>query len=163
VNVALPVLQKDLHATITDVQWVIEAYALFLGALILIGGVLGDQFGRKRVFLAGVGLFAIASASCGLAASTRALIVARAVQGIGAALLVPGSLAIISATFPDADRGRAIGSWSGFSAIMSAAGPVLGGWLIEHVSWRAVFFLNIPLAVVVMVLSVRFMPESRDP
>ena len=163
VNVALPALQADLHATITDVQWVIEAYALFLGALILVGGAMGDQFGRKRVFLSGVMFFTAASILCGVAASPRALIVARALQGIGAAFLVPGSLAIISATFGDADRGRAIGAWSGFSAITAAIGPVSGGWLIEHVGWRAVFFLNVPLAAVVLVLSLRFMSESRDP
>jgi EmrB/QacA subfamily drug resistance transporter len=162
VNVALPALQADLHATITDVQWVIEAYALFLGGLILVGGSLGDQFGRKRVFLAGVWLFTLASIACGIAASTRALIVARAVQGVGAAFLVPGSLAIISATFDEAARGQAIGTWSGFSAITSAIGPVLGGWLIEHVSWRAVFFINVPLAAIVIVLAGRFISESRD-
>jgi EmrB/QacA subfamily drug resistance transporter len=162
VNVALPALQADLHATITDVQWVIEAYALFLGGLILVGGSLGDQFGRKRMFLAGVTLFTIASIACGLAVSTRALIAARAVQGMGAAFLVPGSLAIISATFDGPDRGRAIGTWSGFSAITSAIGPVAGGWLIEHVSWRAVFFLNVPLAAIVVALSARFMSESHD-
>src|SRR5579872_4490195 len=163
VNVALPALQADLRATITDVQWVIEAYALFLGALILVGGSLGDQFGRKRVFLLGVVLFTVASIACGFATSPAMLIAGRAVQGIGAALLVPGSLAIISATFNDAERGRAIGTWSGFSAITTAIGPVTGGWLIEHVSWRAVFFLNVPLAVMVVVLSLRFMHESRDP
>jgi len=163
VNVALPALQAELHATITDVQWVIEAYALFLGGLILVGGSMGDQFGRKRTFLAGVMLFTIASIACGLAGSTRALIVARAAQGVGAAFLVPGSLAIISATFDDADRGPAIGTWSGFSAMTSALGPIAGGWLIEHVSWRAVFFLNVPLAAIVVALSARFMSESRDP
>jgi EmrB/QacA subfamily drug resistance transporter len=163
VNVALPALQQGLHATITEVQWVIEAYALFLGALILVGGSLGDQLGRKRVFLAGVAFFTVASICCGLATSARMLIVARALQGFGAAFLVPGSLAIISAAYDDADRGRAIGTWSGFSAITTAAGPVLGGWLIEHVSWRAVFFLNVPLAVIVIALSLRFMEESRDP
>ena len=162
VNVALPALQADLHATITQVQWVIEAYALFLGALILVGGSLGDQFGRKRVFLAGVVFFTGASILCGVATSADALIVGRALQGIGAAFLVPGSLALISASFDDAERGRAIGTWSGFSAITAAIGPVVGGWLIEHVSWRAVFFLNVPLAVVVIVLSLRFMEESRD-
>ena len=162
VNVALPALQADLHATITDLQWVIEAYALFLGSLILVGGSMGDQFGRRRTFLAGVLLFTLASMACGLATSTRALIVARAIQGAGAAFLVPGSLAIISATFDDAGRGRAIGTWSGFSAITSAIGPVVGGWLIEHVSWRAIFFLNVPLAAVVIVLSLRWMHESRD-
>jgi EmrB/QacA subfamily drug resistance transporter len=163
VNVALPVLQADLHATITDVQWVVEAYALFLGALILVGGAMGDQFGRKRVFLGGVVFFTAASILCGLAASPRALIAGRALQGIGAAFLVPGSLAIISATFDDAERGRAIGTWSAFSAITTAIGPVAGGWLIEHVSWRAAFFLNVPLAAIVIVLSLRFMTESRDP
>src|SRR2546425_3651416 len=163
VNVALPALQADLHATITDVQWVVEAYALFLGALILVGGSLGDQFGRKRVFLVGVTCFTAASILCGLATSARLLIAGRALQGIGAAFLVPGSLAIISATFGDADRGRAIGTWSGFSAMTTAIGPVSGGWLVEHVSWRAVFFLNVPLAVIVLVLSLRFMNESHDP
>jgi EmrB/QacA subfamily drug resistance transporter len=162
VNVALPALQADLHATITDVQWVVEAYALFLGALILVGGSLGDQFGRKRTFLAGVVMFALSSVVCAVALSARMLILGRALQGIGAAFLVPGSLAIISATFPENERGRKIGIWSGFSAITSAIGPVLGGWLIDHVSWRAVFFLNLPLAGVVLGLSLRFMDESRD-
>ena len=162
VNVALPALQADLHATIADVQWVIETYSLFLGGLLLVGGSLGDQFGRKRVFLVGVGLFTLASVACGLAPSVRGLIAARAIQGVGAALLVPGSLAIISATFDGPDRGRAIGTWSGFSAITSGLGPVAGGWLIEHVSWRAAFFLNVPVAALVILLSVRFMNESRD-
>src|ERR1700687_1909412 len=163
VNVALPALQADLQATITDVQWVIEAYALFLGALILVGGSMGDQFGRKRVFLLGVVFFTVASIACGIATSPAMLVVGRALQGIGAALLVPGSLAIISATFDDAERGRAIGTWSGFSAITTAIGPVSGGWLLGKRSWQAVFFLNVPLAVVVVVLSLRFMNESRDP
>src|SRR6202166_4517556 len=163
VNVALRALQTDLHATITDVQWVIEAYALFLGALILVGGSMGDQFGRKRVFLFGVIFFTAASMWCGMATTAGMLVAGRALQGIGAAFLVPGSLAIISATFDDAERGRAIGTWSGFSAITTAIGPVCGGWLVEHVSWRAVFFLNVPLAIVVVALSLRFMNESRDP
>src|SRR5437899_10131022 len=163
INVALPALQADLHATITDVQWVIEAYALFQGALILVGGSMGDQFGRKRVFLFGVIFFTAASILCGIATSPRTLVVGRALQGIGAAFLVPGSLAIISATCADADRGRAIGTWSGFSAITAAIGPVSGGWLVEHISWRAVFFLNVPLAVIVLGLSLRFMNETRDP
>src|SRR5215472_13094654 len=162
INVALPALQTNLQATITDVQWVIEAYALFLGGLMLVGGALGDQFGRKRVFLAGVWLFTLASMVCGLAGSPRALIIARAVQGAGAALLTPGSLAIISATFDEAERGRAIGTWSGFSAMTTAVGPVAGGWLIEHVSWRAVFFINVPLAAIVVALSYRYVAESRD-
>ncbi|MEA2764522.1 MAG: hypothetical protein QOK07_926, partial [Gemmatimonadaceae bacterium] len=163
VNVALPALQADLHATITDVQWVVESYTLFLSALILVGGAMGDQFGRKRVFLFGVVSFTAASIFCGLATSPSVLIIARALQGIGAGFLVPGSLSIISATFDDAERGRAIGTWSGFSAITTALGPVIGGWLIEHVSWRAAFFLNLPLALIVVFLSLRFMDESRDP
>src|SRR3954451_10180764 len=163
VNVALPALQGDLHATITDVQWVIEAYALLLGALILVGGSMGDQFGRKRVFLFGVVFFTAASILCGIAASSRILILGRALQGAGAGFLVPGSLAIISATLDDAGRGRAIGTWSAFSAITAAIGPVSGGWLVEDASWRAVFFLNAPLAIVVLALSFRFMEESRDP
>ena len=164
VNVALPALQADLHATITDVQWVIEAYALFLGALILVGGSMGDQFGRKRVFLDRRGRRSPPRRLlCGVATTPLLLIVGRALQGIGAAFLVPGSLAIISATFDDAERGRAIGTWSGFSAITTAIGPVTGGWLIEHVSWRAVFFLNVPLALIVIALSLRSSSESRDP
>ncbi|MGH7652267.1 MAG: MFS transporter, partial [Gemmatimonadaceae bacterium] len=163
VNVALPALQRELGATITDVQWVVEAYALFLGALILVGGSLGDQFGRKRIFLIGVFWFTAASAWCGVASSPRSLIIGRALQGIGAALLVPGSLAIISATFDEAERGRAIGTWSGFSAITTAIGPVIGGWFIDHVSWRSAFFINVPLAAIVVVLSLRYMDESRDP
>lgn len=163
VNVALPALQAELHATITDVQWVVEAYALFLGALILVGGSMGDQLGRKRVFLFGTVFFTASSVLCGVAASPRVLIAGRALQGIGAAFLVPGSLAIISATFSDAERGRAIGTWSGFSAITTAIGPVIGGWLIQHVSWRAAFFVNVPLAVIVVALSLRFMEESKDP
>jgi EmrB/QacA subfamily drug resistance transporter len=162
VNVALPVLQTKLRATITDVQWIVEAYALLLGALILVGGSMGDQYGRKRVFLSGVVLFTAASVLCGAALSPLQLIAGRALQGLGAALLVPGSLAIINATFPEAERGRAIGTWSAFSAITTAIGPVTGGWLIEHVSWRAAFYLNVPLAVIVVVLSLRHMEESRD-
>jgi EmrB/QacA subfamily drug resistance transporter len=163
VNVALPALQAELHATITDVQWVVEAYALFLGALILVGGSMGDQIGRKRVFLFGTVFFTAASIMCGVATSPLILIIGRALQGIGAAFLVPGSLAIISATYDDAERGRAIGTWSGFSAITTAVGPVIGGWLIEHVSWRAAFFINVPLAAVVVVLSLKYMEESKDP
>ena len=162
VNVALPALQANLNATIMDVQWVIEAYSLLLAALLLVGGSLGDHYGRRRVFLAGVALFAVASAWCGLAANIGQLIVARAAQGLGAALLVPGSLAIISSSFPVNERGRAIGTWSGFSAITTAIGPVMGGWLIEHVSWRAVFFINVPIALLVILISLRSVPESSD-
>lgn len=163
VNVALPSLQRSLNATAIGVQWVVEAYALFLSALLLVGGSLGDRFGRRRIFSIGVGIFAVASVGCGLAANINHLIIARAAQGVGGALLVPGSLAIISACFDEQRRGRAIGTWSGFSAMTTAIGPVLGGWLIENVSWRAVFFINVPIALVVVALSLWHVPESRDP
>ena len=162
VNVALPALQTNLNATIVDVQWVIEAYSLLLSALLLVGGSLGDHYGRRRVFLVGVAIFAVASAWCGLAPDIHQLIVARAAQGLGAALLVPGSLAIISSSFPENERGRAIGTWSGFSAITTAIGPVMGGWLIEHVSWRAVFFINVPIALLIILISLWHVPESSD-
>ena len=162
VNVALPALQQQLNASLVDVQWVIEAYALFLAALLLVGGAAGDRFGRRRVFLIGVALFAASSLVCGFAANVRELILARAVQGIGGALLVPGSLALISASFAERDRGKAIGTWSGATAITAALGPVLGGWLIDHWSWRAVFFLNLPLAAAVIVIAVQHVPESRN-
>ena len=160
VNVALPALQAHFHANLADVQWVVEAYALLLAAFLLVGGSLGDHYGRRRVFLIGIVLFAVASAWCGLARSIHELVVARAAQGFGAALLVPGSLALISSAFPEEERGRAIGTWSGFSAITAAIGPVLGGWLIDNVSWRAVFFINIPLAIAVIVLALRYVEES---
>ena len=162
VNVALPALQRELNASLADVQWVVEAYALFLAALLLVGGAAGDRFGRRRVFLLGVGLFALSSVWCGLAGSVRELILARALQGIGGALLVPGSLAIISASFAEGDRGKAIGTWSGATAITAALGPVIGGWLIDHLSWRAVFFLNVPLAIAVIAIAVWQVPESRN-
>jgi EmrB/QacA subfamily drug resistance transporter len=162
VNVALSALQTSLNATVTDVQWVIEAYALFLSALLLVGGSLGDLYGRRKVFLLGVVLFAGASAWCGFAPDIRTLIVARGFQGVGGALLVPGSLALISSSFNVDDRGRAIGTWSGFTAITTAVGPVLGGWLIEHLSWRWVFFINLPIAVLVVLISLLKVPESRD-
>jgi len=163
VNVALPALQVNLSATVIDVQWVVEAYALLLAALLLAGGSLGDIYGRKRIYVVGVVVFALASACCGLALNVNQLIIARAVQGIGGALLVPGSLAIISASFDEHDRGRAIGTWSGFTAITTAFGPVLGGWLIEHASWRWVFFINLPLAAIVIILTLWRVPESRNP
>jgi EmrB/QacA subfamily drug resistance transporter len=162
VNVALPALQASFHATVLDVQWVIESYGLLLGALILVGGSLGDLFGRRRMFVVGVAIFAVASAGCGLAPNIHQLIIARSIQGVGAALLVPGSLAIISTSFDEKSRGQAIGTWSGFTAITTAVGPVLGGWLVEHASWRAVFFINLPLAAAVMAISVWRIPESRS-
>jgi EmrB/QacA subfamily drug resistance transporter len=163
VNVALPALQANLHATIVGVQWVVESYGLFLGALILVGGSLGDLFGRRLMFLLGVGIFATASIACGLASNIQQLVIARSVQGLGAAFLVPGSLSIISACFDQQTRGQAIGTWSGFTAITMAVGPVLGGWLIEHASWRWAFFINIPLAATVIAISLRRIPESRNP
>jgi len=162
VNVALPALQTSLNATAVDIQWVIESYSLLLSALLLIGGSLGDRYGRRRIFLIGVALFASASAACGFAVNIHQLIAGRALQGTGAALLVPGSLAIISSSFPENERGRAIGTWSGLSAITTAIGPVIGGWLIEQVSWRAIFFINIPIALLIILISLWHIPESSD-
>ncbi|HEY6070063.1 MAG TPA: MFS transporter [Chthoniobacterales bacterium] len=162
VNVALPALQTNLNATAVDVQWVIEAYSLLLSAFLLVGGSLGDHYGRRRIFLIGVVIFALASAGCGFAGDIAQLIAARAVQGFGAALLVPGSLAIISSSFSEKERGPAIGTWSAFSAITASIGPVLGGWLIEHVSWRAVFFINLPIAVLVILISLRHVVETAE-
>jgi EmrB/QacA subfamily drug resistance transporter len=162
VNVALPALQASLHATVVGVQWVVESYGLFLGALILVGGSFGDLFGRRLMFLVGVGIFAAASIACGFASNIQQLVIARSVQGIGAAFLVPGSLSIISASFDEKTRGQAIGTWSGFTAITAAAGPVLGGWLIEHASWRWAFFINVPLAATVIAISLRRIPESHN-
>jgi EmrB/QacA subfamily drug resistance transporter len=161
VNVALPALQRAFDAGVAQAQWVVEAYALLLTALLLLGGSMGDRFGRRRVFAAGVLLFGAASILCGLAASIGQLIAARALQGLGGALLVPGSLALISASFPAEIRGKAIGTWSGYSAITAAVGPVLGGALVEHLSWRYAFLLNIPFTVAVLFLTFRFVPESR--
>jgi len=162
VNVALPALQKSFGASVVGVQWVVESYGLTLAALILVGGSMGDLFGRRRVFVLGTSVFAIASIACGLASSIQQLIAARAIQGIGAAFLVPGSLALISASFGESERGRAIGTWSGSTAITTAIGPVLGGWLIEHLSWRWAFLINVPLAIAVIAVSLWRVPESRS-
>jgi EmrB/QacA subfamily drug resistance transporter len=162
VNVALPVLQSKLDASVAEAQWIIESYALTLASLILVGGSLGDRLGRRRVFSAGVLLFALSSVWCGLAPSVTQLIVARGLQGVGAALLVPGSLALISANFAKAKRGTAIGTWAGFTAVAAGIGPVLGGWLVDQFSWRWVFFINIPLAAAVLLIALRRVPESRD-
>jgi EmrB/QacA subfamily drug resistance transporter len=162
VNVALPALQSNLNATAVDLQWVIEAYSLLLSAFVLVGGSLGDHYGRRRVFLLGVAIFASASVACGFTADIRQLIAARALQGFGAALLIPGSLAIISNSFSENERGRAIGTWSGFSAITTGIGPVIGGWLIEHVSWRAVFFINLPIALLVILIALRHVADTSD-
>jgi EmrB/QacA subfamily drug resistance transporter len=162
VNVALPAVQASFHSTMVDVQWVVESYGLFLSALILLGGSLGDLFGRRGVFVVGVAIFAIASLACGIAASIHQLILARSIQGLGAALLVPGSLAIISESFDEKSRGAAIGTWSGATAITTAVGPVLGGWLVQHGSWRWAFLINLPFAAAVIVISIWRVPESRS-
>src|ERR671916_777215 len=163
VNVALPQIQARLGATAVDAQWIVAAYTLFLAALILVGGSLGDHYGRRRIFLLGVGIFTVASVACALALTPGQLIAARAVQGIGGALLVPGSLAIIGASFREENRGKAIGTWSGFSGITTAIGPVVGGYLVDNVSWRAAFLLNVPPAIAVILIALRYVPESRDP
>jgi EmrB/QacA subfamily drug resistance transporter len=161
VNVALPALQSSLHASVVGVQWVVESYGLFLSALILVGGAAGDSIGRRLIFVLGAGTFGAASIGCGMASNVTQLVVARCAQGIGAAALVPSSLAIISASFDEKRRGQAIGTWSGFTAITTAVGPVLGGWLIERASWHWVFFINVPLAAAVITISLRHIPESR--
>src|SRR5947209_12013407 len=162
VSVALPVIQRDLNATTADVQWIVEAYSLFLAALILVGGSLGDSFGRRRIFAIGIAIFTAASILCGISPNITLLIIARAIQGIVGALLVPGSLEIISASFDSKQRGRAIGTWSGFTAITSVIGPVLGGWLVQYATWRWVFFINVPLAAIVLAILFSHVPESRD-
>ncbi len=162
-NVALPQIQVRLGATALDAQWIVESYALFLSALILVGGSLGDHYGRRRIFTLGIAIFTLASVWCGLSTSPEMLVVARAVQGVGGALLVPGSLAIISASFDGEERGKAIGTWAGLSGVTTALGPILGGFLVENVSWRAAFLINVPLAIVVLLIAFRHVPESRDP
>ncbi len=162
VGIAVPAIQKSLSADIVAMQWVANAYLLMLGALILTGGGLGDRIGRRRVFLAGIVVFTVASLMCAVAPSAALLIAARAIQGVGAALLVPQSLAIISATFPKDIRGKAIGTWAAASAVTTALGPPIGGFLIDLMSWRAAFWINLPLAVVALWLALRYMPESRD-
>jgi len=163
VNVALPRIGEDLDAGIAGLQWTVNAYTLTLAALILLGGSLGDRFGRRRVFVLGVVWFAVASLGCALATDVVTLSVARAVQGAGGALLTPGSLAILQSSFRLEDRARAIGAWSGLAGTAGAAGPFVGGWLVEHAGWRWVFLLNLPLAVVVVLVTLRHVPESRDP
>ena len=162
VNVALPALQSSLHVTVVDVQWVVESYGLFLAALLLIGGAMGDSFGRRKIFLLGTIVFAAASIACGLSSNISQLIIARSFQGIGAAFLVPSSLAIISASFDEKSRGQAIGTWSGFTSITTALGPVLGGWLIQHASWHWAFFINVPIAAAVVAISLWRVPDSRS-
>ena len=163
VTVALPTIQESLAATAVDAQWVVEAYALFMAALILVGGSLGDRLGRRRAFAAGVVVFAGASVWCGLAPSPEQLILSRALQGVGGAFLVPNSLAIIGASFEEGRRGRAIGTWAGFTGASMVLGPILGGYLAENLSWRGAFFINVPLAVAALVFAYHGVPESRDP
>ena len=163
VGIALPAIGRDFSTGLTTLQWVVTGYTLTLAGLLLFAGALGDKYGRKKIFLAGVVWFALASLLCGVAPDAPFLIVARAVQGIGAALLTPGSLAIIEASFAPSDRGRAIGAWSGLSGVGAAIGPFLGGWLIQAVSWRLIFLINLPIAALVVAVGLRHVPESRDP
>ena len=162
VNIALPAIQQALHADAASTQWIVNAYLLLLGALVLVGGSAADLYGRRRVFVLGIVVFTIASIACGLAPNITLLITSRAVQGLGAALLTPASLAMLGATFDDHERSQAIGIWAGVGALTAAAGPVLGGWLVDQVSWRAIFLLNVPLAIAAVVLAI-FACESRDP
>ena len=162
VNVALPAMQAELAASVSAMQWTVNAYLLTLSALVLVGGSLGDKLGRRTIFVTGTALFTAASVACGLAPNAAALIVARAVQGVGAALLVPSSLSIIGAAFPDAERGKAIGTWAGVGAIMTALGPVAGGWLVDVWSWRAIFFLNVLPAAVTIALAFYAVPNTHN-
>jgi MFS family permease len=163
VNIALPTIGRDFHTGIAALQWVMTSYILTLAAFLLIGGSLGDRFGRRKVYLFGIVWFALASAACGFAPSADFLIVTRVLQGIGGALLTPGSLAILEASFAPADRAKAIGAWSGLGGVAIAAGPLIGGYLIAAASWRWIFFINVPIAAVVVALGARHVPESRDP
>jgi EmrB/QacA subfamily drug resistance transporter len=163
VNIALPRIGEQFHASAAELQWTVNGYTLTLAALILLGGSLGDRFGRRRVFVIGVAWFAVASLLCGLAPSVGMLIAARLLQGIGGALLTPGSLAILEASFVPEDRGKAIGAWSGLSGIAGALGPFLGGWLVQVATWRLVFLINVPFAVLVVAVALRHVPETRDP
>ncbi len=162
VNVALPALQRGFDADVAQLQWIVESYLLLLASLILVGGALGDRFGRRRLFAIGTVVFAATSVWCGLAPDAGQLIAARAAQGVGGALLVPGSLSMISATFSEEQRGRAFGIWSAATALSMAFGPVLGGWLVDAVSWRWIFFINVPAAVAVVWILYARVPESRD-
>jgi len=162
VGIALPTIGRQFHAGVTQLQWVSNSYTLALAGLLLLGGSLGDRFGRRRIFLIGTVWFAVASMLCGLAPDAQTLIAARALQGVGAALLMPGSLAILQASFAPTDRAKAIGAWSGLGGVATAIGPFLGGWLIGAASWRLIFFINVPVAVAVVLVAARHVPESRD-
>src|SRR3979490_104465 len=162
VNIALPAIQQALHADAASTQWIVNAYLLLLGALVLVGGSAADLYGRRRIFLLGIAIFTSASIACGLSPDIETLVVSRAVQGSGAALLTPASLAMLGATFDEQERSHAIGIWAGVGALTAAAGPVLGGWLVDQVSWRAIFLLNVPLAIAAGGLAAGFACESRD-
>lgn len=161
-GVALPAIQRDLDAGPAAAQWISNAYLLTLGALVLIGGAAGDRFGRRRVFLIGVGVFALSSVACGLAPTAQLLIAGRAVQGMGAALLTPGALALIGANFPEEERGAAFGAWSGAGALFGMIGPLVGGWMADQADWRAIFWINVPLAALTIAVALKAVPESRD-
>src|SRR5437762_5156676 len=163
VNIALPTIGREFNTGIAALQWVMNGYTLTLAAFLLIGGSLGDRFGRRKVFLIGIVWFALASVACGLAPDALFLILTRLLQGVGAALLTPGSLAILQASFVPADRGRAIGAWSGLSGVAIAIGPFLGGYLVQAASWRLIFAINLPVAAAVVALAWRHVPESHDP
>ncbi|HEV7882667.1 MAG TPA: MFS transporter, partial [Solirubrobacteraceae bacterium] len=163
VNVALPAIGRDLGASTSALQWIVNGYLLTLASLILLGGSLGDRYGRRRVFVLGVALFTVASLLCAIAPSAGLLIAARLLQGIGGALLTPGSLAMLEASFRRSDRARAIGAWSGLSGVTTALGPLLGGYLVEAVSWRAVFLINLPIGLFVVAMAIRHVPETLDP
>ena len=163
VNVALPEIGRDLDASTSSLQWILNGYLLTLASLILLGGSLGDRYGRRRIFMLGTGLFTFASLLCAIAPSDEALVAARLLQGIGGALLTPGSLAMIESSFRPDDRARAIGAWSGLGGVATAIGPLLGGYLVDAVSWRAIFLINLPLGIFVIAMAARHVPETRDP
>jgi EmrB/QacA subfamily drug resistance transporter len=163
VTVSLPVIQRQLGAAVSTAQWIVESYALFLSSLVLVGGALADRFGRRKIFLLGVLVFSAASLACGLAPGAVSLVAARGIQGIGAALLVPSSLAMLGAAFPADERGKAVGAWSALTSLASAIGPALGGWLVQAISWRAVFLINLPIAAALVWIALRRVPETRNP
>jgi EmrB/QacA subfamily drug resistance transporter len=162
VNIAIPAIQSSLHATISGIQWVINGYMLMLCALILISGALGDRYGRKRIFTVGIGIFVLASFLCSVAGTISQLALFRALQGIGGAMMIPGSLSIINTSFAESHRGRAIGIWSGFAGGVAAMGPFLGGWLVQTLGWPSIFYINLPLGLLAFILTLRFIPESRN-
>ncbi len=163
VNIAIPAIQSQLHATITGIQWVVNGYALMLCSLILISGALGDRFGRKRIFTYGIGIFVASSFLCSISHGVTQLILFRALQGIGGAMMIPGSLSIINASFNESVRGRAIGLWSGFAGGVAALGPFLGGWLVQTFGWQSIFYINIPLGLLALFISITFVPETKNP